>query len=132
MNEKWNDLETITANTVKRTSPFISISNNGVITFNSGFLNQPSFDVTQSTHVIYSYSKEEDAIVFEFTDDKSVAGARKMCGKGGVISGRALFSTYKMDLSAIAGRYEPSYEDVGEKGMCWVLRFAQKIQTQRR
>jgi len=123
--KEWNDLQTVAGRPTKKMTRFISVYKGGVISFNSKMMRDPRFKGRKTSHVILSYTPSGNAIVFEFTNDKSDPGAKRLTPTPTqtVCSGAQLFTKFNIDAKEVAGRYQPIYERVAEKGVCCILQF---------
>jgi len=121
-NNDWSDLETFEHTGVKIKIPYVTISKRKTITLSKGFCHYSKNKILDMTHVILSFSKLKNAIVFNFIKNSETLGATKMTRKGNVsISASAFFNYYFMDISKISGKYIAKLENIPNNGEYWVI-----------
>lgn len=124
---KWGDLETFTSVGAKISSSIVKINPNQTFTLNAGFIHHAKKQIADSTYVRLSYSKDNNAIVFEFTKNQQLGGLIKMTKKANItFSARSFFNYYQIDINTAQGKYEPELLSIPEKGECWVVFLGKK------
>lgn len=119
---EWDDLETFEDVGLRLGKPYVAIDAIGIFRLNSSFKHHARVLLKGQTHIKLSYSKKNQAIVFEFTDDANERGAIKMTGRGNIsISARSFFSYHGLIPADLKGRYVPQLLKVPKKGNCWVV-----------
>ena len=126
-NEKWSDLERFTKKGARIGKAFITISKRGTLTLSSGFIHNAKIQLCKKTHVLLSYSRSQKAIVINFTDDETEAGAIKMTLRtNALLAVRSFLNYHHLDFSNIAGKYLPKLETIPKSGSCWIIYLNQK------
>lgn len=121
-NLKWEDLETFTKVGARISSLIVKINRNQTFTLNAGFIHQAKKQIADSTYVRLSYSKDNNAIVFDFTKNQQLEGLIKMTKKANItFSARSFFSYYQIDINIAQGKYEPELLYIPQKGEYWVV-----------
>ncbi len=124
---KWLDLDRFVNKGSRFGNPFVTISDRGTITLNSGFLHNAREQTENKSHALFSFSKYQNAIVVDFTDKKDEPGAIKMTVRTtALLAARSFFSCYHLDPKTLAGRYVPRLEAIPKLGKCWVIYLNQK------
>lgn len=119
---KWADLETFSRVGTKRGEPYISISPNRFFTFSAGFVHQAKDQIGNNSYVLLLYSKSQNAIVFEFTNNDKQSGALKFSKNiNAIVSARSFFNFYNIDIQKYAGKYLAKKENIPSKGNQWVV-----------
>lgn len=127
LNFKWGDLETFINVGAKISNSIIKINLNQTFTLNAGFIHQAKKQIADSTYVRLSYSKDNHAIVFEFTKNQHLEGLIKLTKKANItFSARSFFNYYQIDINTAQGKYEPELLNIPGKGECWVLFLGNK------
>ncbi len=127
-NDDWYDLERFKYAGAKIGNTRVTISLRKSITLSAGFMHHAKNQVEGMTHMLLSFSKSKNAIVFEFTSDPKAAGAVKITMKGNsIISARSFFNYYRIDVEKAAGRYAAKLESIPNLGKKWVVYLDQKL-----
>ena len=126
----WNDLDDFSHTVPRTTDPYISVTNRQLITLSAGFIRHAKEQISTNTHVILSFSKSNNAIVFKFISDTSKRGAMKLSirdrdgnitadvdqGSQASIAAKKFFGYYGVDPVSNAGRYMARLEIIPERG----------------
>ena len=119
-NGDWSDFEIFTNVRTKKTDhAFISIAKHGTATLNSAFMAKNHEQMKGKTHVKLGYSRSNNAIAIEFTDDdKDQASIKLTRTKKSNCSFaiRSFVNHYGLNLEKIAGRYELDVEPIPRWG----------------
>jgi hypothetical protein len=129
---EWGDLETFEALGFKLGRPEITISASAkTFTMSSGFVHRAKKQIANNTHVVLSFSKQNEAIVFEFIDRPDAPGAIKMTKGANIsISGTSFFNYNSLNPSDIKGKYSPELHNIPKKGNCWIIFLRKKKSVQ--
>ena len=121
-NLQWDDLEDFVHVGAKISKPVITINPNSTITLNAGFIHLAKSQILDNEYVHLSYSKKNEAVVFEFTKNSKQEGAIKMTRQINIaISARSFFNYYLIDIDSAKGKYAPELVEISGKGARWVL-----------
>lgn len=134
MNEQerksWSDLDAFTYTGVRLGEPVVTISARNTMTLTSGFLQLAKSQLNAMTHVLFSFSKSENAIVIDFTNNSSKPGALKMTKRGNVsIAARSFFNWLQLDSDKVKGKYIAKLEHIPDRGKFWVVYLSEKISS---
>ena len=129
---EWGDLETFEALGFKLGRPEITISGTAkTFTLSSGFVRRAKKQIANNTHAVLSFSKQNEAIVFEFIDRPDAPGAIKMTkGANITISGTSFFNYNTLNPGELKGKYTPELHNISKKGNCWVIFLGKKKPVQ--
>ncbi len=126
--DNWPDLEKFTSAGAKLANLYVYISPRKSLTFNSGFIHRAKKEIDNATHLVFSYSRSKNAIVFEFTDDNEDPGAFKITkGANYSVNAVSFFNYYGIDAQKAQGKYIPKLENIPKRGNCWVIYLNQKV-----
>lgn len=124
---KWADLERFVNKGSRFGNPSITISVRGTITLSSGFIHNADAQIEKKSYALFSYSRSQNSIVVNFTDDKNEPGALKMTiRRNALLAARSFFGCYHLDPQKLAGKYSPKLETIPKMGNCWVINLNQK------
>ena len=125
---QWDDLEDFVHVGAKISKPVITINPNSTITLNAGFIHLAKNQILDNEYVHLSYSKKNQAIVFEFIkNSKGDEGAIKMTRQINIaISARSFFNYYLIDIDSVKGKYEPELIEIPGKCERWVVLLNKK------
>lgn len=122
---EWNDLERFTLKGARRDYPCIMITKNNYVIFNKGFIRKYE-DLCNRKYLVIYYSKNKNAVVFDFTNNENEEGKREVIKKNNRISTyslRSFFNHNKIDKKAIYGKYLAGLENIpnfGEKIVIYI------------
>lgn len=136
----WSDLEKFSSARARTTDPYITISDKKLITLSSGFIRQAKDQIANNTHAILSFSKSNNAIVFEFINNSGIPGAIKLSTRdkdgnrnndsnhitNASMAARSFFNHYKINTDEYAGRYNATLEMIPGLGERWVIYLNEK------
>lgn len=119
---EWGDLETFVNVGAKLSTATITINPNQTFTLNAGFVHQAQKQIENNSHVILSYSRHNNAIVFEFTSKSNNKGTIKMTRQANIsIAARSFFNYYQLNVDDFKGKFTPEMLEIPKKGNCWVI-----------
>ena len=129
-NDKWDDVVTFESAGMKKGDSFVSISRSYAITLSACFTRKSDKSIKYATHIVLSYSKTNNAIIFNFTNDGDLPGAYKITkGVNLSIAARSFFNYFDLDATTYAGRYVPEEQDIPKTGKRWVIFLDNKKQA---
>jgi hypothetical protein len=108
---KFSDLE-VFSGSKKISTPNITISKKGVISFNRAFIKAAGFGKEDYAFLIIKYSPSENAIIFNIHDRANDVNSFKInIFSQATISLISFFKYYKIDLEIYSGNYVPIIAD---------------------
>ena len=131
--ESW-DIDWFLDRGARISNPFITITGNGTFLFSSGFVHEAGLEsLGTQPYVRFSYYEPENAIIFDFTEDKKAEGVytlvlRGKSGKSGSVTCRALFKKKNLDPEQLAGRYAPEKKRIARAGEFWFIDLDKKLE----
>ncbi|HCT84071.1 MAG TPA: hypothetical protein DF296_02610 [Candidatus Margulisbacteria bacterium] len=119
-NEVWDDLVTFESSGIKKGEIFVSISKSHAITLSASFARKADKNIKFATHIVLSYSKNNNALILNFTNDGDTPGSYKITkGVNLSVAARSFFSFFDLDINQYAGRYLPEEMDIPRVGKRW-------------
>tara|TARA_B100001996_G_C18519779_1_gene538807 strand:+ start:210 stop:659 length:450 start_codon:yes stop_codon:yes gene_type:complete len=111
--------------------PYVTVTNSKSISLSSGFLHNAKEQMDGCNYVIIHYSKNKNAIVLDFTENKDEDGAIKITMKDGKtsncsISSTSFFNYFKIEVNKISGRHPAIIETIPGLGPKWVVYLKEK------
>lgn len=127
--KNWADLEVFTkVGAQLGRIPFISITKRKEFSISAAFISKTNDFLGENHSVILSYSRLNNAIVFNFLNNKGtecVSGIKitfkQHKQKNGRISAVSFFNYYKINMETVAGKYVPVLEDIPNIGTRWII-----------
>lgn len=124
----WSDLEFNVK--YRKRDPIVRINSRCFMNFNRSFIYKLKKQDAGMTHVIYHFSKLNNAIVFTFTKDCFSPGAMKISGKKTLYScAKSFLKYYSIDDPKFIGNYVAKLENIPNIGEAWVIFLNNKIKN---
>lgn len=123
----WSDFEVFTDVGAKKAGEaFITLAKHGVATLNTVFMAENPQEMKGKTHVKLAYSKSNNCIGLQFTNDKSdpssIVKLTKDEKKGNCsFTIRSFALRNNLDLDKIAGRYSLEVERIPKRGEYFII-----------
>lgn len=133
--EEFSDIEFLKYKGSYTGENFIYISKKGLISFSAGFVRENLDRMKDKTHVKLGFSKSNNAITFRFVESKDIDGTFTPCklinpskenefsARGRNFMALSLFKANSIDLAAVTGRYQATYESILNHGKFYVIRL---------
>ncbi len=123
-----SDLAVFKGARTKTTGPYITISTRKTFTLSVGLLRHANPEISAKTHAMLSFSKANNAIVFNFIATEDSPGAIKISFRGNAtLAARSFFDYYAIDIDKYTGKYLARFENIPSLGRFWVLYLDEKI-----
>lgn len=126
--ENWSDAEVLPSDTNYVLKSYLSIYRNGIMKFSLGFVADHFEELMDPSHVILSYSKNMGAIIFDFVQDDSDPGSKRIQKHSGqkgrcfwVLSVQKMFKSIGIDISQSLGRHNPVMKLMSDGIGKWVI-----------
>lgn len=128
----WTDLDVVNVEYRNRRhrEPIVRITPRGFIVLNIGFIKESKKQTAGMTHVIYHFSKKNNAIVLTFTKDSLSPGAMKISGKKTWhLCAKSFLNYYYINDPKFSGSYVAKLENIPNIGEAWVIFLNNKIKN---
>lgn len=124
-----NNFTDVCAFTHKKNSPFVKITDRGILLLNHSFMECAKKQLSDMKYAKYYFSKLNNSIVITFNKDGSPKGSFKITrGKSfSSICATSFLKYYFKDRSEWIGHYEPKLENIPNIGESWVIYLNNKI-----
>jgi hypothetical protein len=129
----FDDLQTLTGGSRKAGIPKVKIMLSKIgktnFYFSSGFIQ--SLGENYKSHLLLSYSRKNNAIIFEFTDNFELPGIVKISRpvkiNTALVALQTFINQFNLDASMIRGDYIPVYQKIAENKSAWVIYLDKKL-----